>query len=484
MSVHSERDQALVEWEASLAAAQGVPVEVVQAITDTCGVNEESLRRSLPAKVHEFWRGVHTGAVGLDNADDAQRELENAVKEVFAWADNQKALQIATMHTNAFLAMQRRLRLVRGSQTAPMTPMVLRLGHETLFFDERYAQFVPLSSDITERMDSDPNAVFLGWRDNGAEVWLDRSRTTPPGAWHPPPSKKRKFSGGADGSAGFAFYGADPGDGRHFPHSVHDMHDVHDIPYYSRSRRGHHVPGVATHMPSTGQQREMHHPSEKLKAVRRSRHRSVDEKASKAMSMDEALAALDAGTLELFGTAAARKPAFVDYEEAIRQQDLGHSVVYDGEARNSLGRSDRCEKRGGRPSNLMSTADLYDDTKPYKEIAAACEKIALGKGQGKRERPTVEAEPRGQLPMSADKCAELVLATMAAGRRCDNPSCNAELLIESKLNLGYVAPSRSFCSTACIAVSCDAQELCAHTPGEMPKFGPIHIRPTAPCPMR
>ena len=89
--------------------------------------------------------------------------------------------------------------------------------------------------------------------------------------------------------------------------------------------------------------------------------------------MDEALAALDAGTLELFGTAAARKPAFVDYGEAIRQQDLGRSVVYDGEARNALGRSDRCEKRGGRPSNLMSTADLYasDDTKPYREIAAA-----------------------------------------------------------------------------------------------------------------
>ena len=84
--------------------------------------------------------------------------------------------------------------------------------------------------------------------------------------------------------------------------------------------------------------------------------------------MDEALAALDAGTLELFGTAAARKPAFVDYEEAIRQQDLGRSVVYDGEARKSLGRSDRCEKRGGRANNLMSTADLYDDTKPYKEI--------------------------------------------------------------------------------------------------------------------
>ena len=33
-----------------------------------------------------------------------------------------------------------------------------------------------------------------------------------------------------------------------------------------------------------------------------------------------------------------------------------------------------------------------------------------------------------------------------------------------------------------MAASCDAQELCAHTPGEMPKFGPIHIRPTAPCP--
>jgi hypothetical protein len=34
-------------------------------------------------------RCVHTGAVGLDNADDAQRELESAVKEVFAWEHNQ-----------------------------------------------------------------------------------------------------------------------------------------------------------------------------------------------------------------------------------------------------------------------------------------------------------------------------------------------------------------------------------------------------------
>ena len=102
-----------------MAEAQGVPIEVVEAIveaiTDTCGVNEESVRRSLPAKVHEFWRGVHTGAVGLDTADDAQRELENAVKEVFAWADNQKALQSATMHTNALLTMQLRLTLTRGS---------------------------------------------------------------------------------------------------------------------------------------------------------------------------------------------------------------------------------------------------------------------------------------------------------------------------------------------------------------------------------
>ena len=190
------------------------------------------------------------------------------------------------------------------------------------------------------------------------------------------------------------------------------------------------------------------------------------------MSMDEALAAVSAGTLELFSTAAARAP-LLDYNEAIRQQDLGRSVVYNGEARNSLGRSDRCEKRGGRASNLVSTADLYDDTKPYEEIAAACTKIALVKGQGTRdtqERPTLEAEPRGQLPMRADVCAQLVLATMAAGRRCDNLSCNAALQIEPVLNLGYVAPSRSFCSRACMAASCDAQELCAHTPGEMPKL--------------
>ena len=65
-----------------MAAGRGFQVWVLRS--DTCGANEESVRRSLPAKVHEFWRGVHTGAVGLDNADDAQRELENAVKEVFA----------------------------------------------------------------------------------------------------------------------------------------------------------------------------------------------------------------------------------------------------------------------------------------------------------------------------------------------------------------------------------------------------------------
>jgi hypothetical protein len=79
---------------------------------------------------------------------------------------------------------------------------------------------------------------------------------------------------------------------------------------------------------------------------------------------------------------------------------------------------------------------------------AACEKIALGKGQGTQdtqERPTLEAEPRGQLPMRADMCPQLALATMAAGpgrtRRCDNPSCNAALQIEPVLNNGYVAPS-------------------------------------------
>ncbi len=55
MSVHSERDQALVEWGASMAAAQGVPVEVVQAITDTCGAGEGSALHSLPTIVHKFW---------------------------------------------------------------------------------------------------------------------------------------------------------------------------------------------------------------------------------------------------------------------------------------------------------------------------------------------------------------------------------------------------------------------------------------------
>ena len=116
----------------------------------------------------------------LHHPDDAKRELEDAVKEVFKRADNQKAILVATMHTLAFLSMQRRLRLKRGSPTAPTTPMVLRLEHQTLFVDEKRAQFVPLSSTITARMDSDPTAVFLGWNDNGAEVWLDRSRTTPP----------------------------------------------------------------------------------------------------------------------------------------------------------------------------------------------------------------------------------------------------------------------------------------------------------------
>ena len=84
MPVHSSssgRDQALVTWEAAMAEARGVPIEVVEAITITCGVNEDSVLRSLPAKVHEFWRNVHTGAVGLDNAADAQQELENAVRK-------------------------------------------------------------------------------------------------------------------------------------------------------------------------------------------------------------------------------------------------------------------------------------------------------------------------------------------------------------------------------------------------------------------
>ena len=78
---------------------------------------------------------------------------------MFKWADNQKAIQMATMHTLAFLSMQRRLRLKRGSPTAPTTPMVLRLEHQTLFFDEKRAQFVPLSSTITARMESDPTAA-------------------------------------------------------------------------------------------------------------------------------------------------------------------------------------------------------------------------------------------------------------------------------------------------------------------------------------
>ena len=61
--------------------------------------------------------------------------------------------------------------------------------------------------------------------------------------------------------------------------------------------------------------------------------------------------------------------------------------------------------------------------------------------QDTQERPTLEAEPRGQLPMRADMCAQLALATMAAGpgRMCDNPSCNAALQIEPVLNLGYGA---------------------------------------------
>ncbi len=172
---------------------------------------------------------MHTGAVGLDNlnADDAQRELENAVKEVLAWEHNQKALQIrvATMHTNASLTMQRRLRLMRGSPTAPMTlcQWVLRLGHRTLFFDERYAPFVQLSSDITERMDSDPSpsAVFLQL------PWLALEPTATRPGWiaHVPRHEVHARTAAeeaanlevpalsSDSSARFAFYGADTGDG-------------------------------------------------------------------------------------------------------------------------------------------------------------------------------------------------------------------------------------------------------------------------------
>jgi hypothetical protein len=54
---------------------------------------------------------MHAGDERLHHPDDAKRELEDAVKEVFKWADNQKAIQMATMHTLAFLSMQRRLRL-------------------------------------------------------------------------------------------------------------------------------------------------------------------------------------------------------------------------------------------------------------------------------------------------------------------------------------------------------------------------------------
>jgi hypothetical protein len=102
-------------WEIAMAEAQGVPIEVVEAITDTCGAGEGSVLRSLPTSVHKFWQDMHAGDERLHDPDDAKRELEDAVKEVFKWADNQKALQIATMHTNAFLTMQRRLRLSCGA---------------------------------------------------------------------------------------------------------------------------------------------------------------------------------------------------------------------------------------------------------------------------------------------------------------------------------------------------------------------------------
>ena len=95
------------------------------------------------------------------------------------------------------------------------------------------------------------------------------------------------------------------------------------------------------------------------------------------MSMDEALAAVNAGTLELFSTAAARAP-LLDYNEAIRQQDLGRSVVYDGAARNLLGRSDRCEKRGGRASNLTVPSPFLDSRKSVPSTNLANMRASLG----------------------------------------------------------------------------------------------------------
>ena len=152
-----------------------------------------------------------------------------------------------------------------------MTPMVLRLEHQTLFFDAKCAQFVPLSLKIiARRTPIQPPSWLQG--ETTAQVCLDRHvpRHQVHIMIHRAQWKKRQFSRGSgwsfDSSAGFAFNGADAGDGRHFPHPVRDMYDVHDIPYYSRG--GHQVPGVATDMPSTGQQRKTRRPSGKLEAVR------------------------------------------------------------------------------------------------------------------------------------------------------------------------------------------------------------------------
>ena len=78
-------------------------------------------------------------------------------------------------------------------------------------------------------------------------------------------------------------------------------------------------------------------------------------------------------------------------------------------------------------------------------------------------------------------CAQMVLASMTSGNRCD--TCDKVLEDESDKCLQYEVPYYTFCSQSCIDRCCDIPMANkAHAPGMLPPKPAIIVKATTDCP--
>ena len=471
-------DMPLEEAEATAEATS----DDAAAVREGCGGDErtaeslptETLRDpSFAATVEAVHRQLSSNPTE-EEFEGAKVRLSEALRTFFEWPDKQETQNRASFHMEELYALQRRLRRKVGGVMGRPARIDDRFGRH-LFFNERTARFEPVPAGVTRYLRGHDHVDFLGLDAHGKPIYINHEQVVHHGRR---PAVRRA----AAHSRARPY--ADPESCSSLP-EVGDRHfgefwkHTEETPTMGkRPKRGDHSGGSYGHRDASSK-------GDGATFNGNNSGRTCEETATHARRNVTDLSHMAIDDLPTPITLDPRAHVQT-LQEALEKSDKGQQVVFKNVQPPVL--RARLASRSVRKKGFGKNQHLYAQYDSDTDLAEECAKMSLPPSGSKTQtrQPTEEQEDEkaaedGPMVFTSTVCAQMVLASMTSGNRCD--TCDKVLEDESDKCLQYEVPYYTFCSQSCIDRCCDIPMANkAHAPGMLPPKPAIIVKATTDCP--